>query len=455
MEVLISMSEINYVSGRMDNIPISRLHYKMLWLIGLGIFLDGFDVYLSGGVLGVLLKSGWSTINLNATFISVTFVGLLIGSLLTGFVGDSMGRKFAYQLNLLIFGLASLVAAVSPNMIFLIVCRGIMGIGLGAEVVTGYALLAEFVPSKTRGKWVSMLSLITNVSAPASALLGYLIIPRLGWRWMFVIVGVLSLIVWFLRRTMPESPRWYESKGMIEKAEEVIEMFEKKAEDETGIHVSRPVLDMNSKSKLQSKKSARFSDLFKGNILPRTVVGCMILIAINTLIYTFVTWAPTLFLRNGINVSKSLGYTTIMMVGAPLGALVGGFIVDRCGRKWCLIIFMILAGVLGYAYAVQQTMWLILVIGFFLTIMIYILLTLGLAVYVPELFPTEIRLRGTGFSNAIGRLATIFTPYGVAWLINNYSVKLVFISLDVLLLVVALIIFIFGVETKQKSLDQI
>jgi putative MFS transporter len=144
-----------------------------------------------------------------------------------------------------------------------------------------------------------------------------------------------------------------------------------------------------------------------------------------------------------------------MMVGAPLGALVGGFIVDRCGRKWCLIIFMILAGVLGYAYAVQQTMWLILVIGFFLTIMIYILLTLGLAVYVPELFPTEIRLRGTGFSNAIGRLATIFTPYGVAWLINNYSVKLVFISLDVLLLVVALIIFIFGVETKQKSLDQI
>jgi MFS transporter, putative metabolite:H+ symporter len=189
------MSEVNYISEKMDYVPISKMHYKILWLIGLGIFLDGFDVYLAGGVLGSLLKSNWSTMSLNATFISVTFIGLLIGSLLTGFLGDHFGRKFSYQLNLLIFGGASLVASFSPNMIFLIACRGIMGIGLGAEIVTGYALLAEFVPSKTRGKWVSMLSLITNVSTPAAAFLGYLIIPRFGWRWMFVFVGVFSLIV--------------------------------------------------------------------------------------------------------------------------------------------------------------------------------------------------------------------------------------------------------------------
>ncbi|MFC0903364.1 MFS transporter [Clostridium sp. MT-14] len=445
------MEEVNYISEKMDYVPISKLHYKILWLIGLGIFLDGFDVYLAGGVLGVLLKSGWSSISLNAAFISVTFLGLLIGSLITGFLGDSFGRKFSYQLNLLIFGGASLVAAFSPNMIFLIVCRGIMGIGLGAEIVTGYALLAEFVPSKTRGKWMSMLSLITNVSTPAAAFLGYLIIPRFGWRWMFVFVGVFSVIVWYMRKSMPESPRWYESKGMEEDAQHVVNIFYHEAEKEADNSIAQP----NVIRKEHDKESGKFSDLFSKNMISRTIVGCVVLIAINTLIYTFVSWAPTFFLRKGINVSKSLGYTTIMMIGAPLGALIGSFIVDKLGRKWCLTIFMLAAGALGYAYASQNTMTVILTMGFFLTVIIYILLTLGLAIYVPELFPTDIRLRGSGFCNAVGRLATIFSPYGVAWILKNYDTRTVFIVLGCILVVVAFIIAVLGVETKQKSLDEI
>ncbi|KAA8675078.1 MFS transporter [Clostridium sp. HV4-5-A1G] len=445
------MEEVNYISEKMDYVPISKLHYKILWLIGLGIFLDGFDVYLAGGVLGVLLKSGWSSISLNAVFISVTFLGLLIGSLITGFLGDSFGRKFSYQLNLLIFGGASLVAAFSPNMIFLIACRGIMGIGLGAEIVTGYALLAEFVPSKTRGKWVSMLSLITNVSTPAAAFLGYLIIPRFGWRWMFVFVGVFSVIVWYMRKSMPESPRWYESKGMEEDAQHVVNIFYHEAEKEADNSIAQP----NVIRKEHNKESGKFSDLFSKNMISRTIVGCVVLIAINTLIYTFVSWAPTFFLRKGINVSKSLGYTTIMMIGAPLGALIGSFIVDKLGRKWCLTVFMLAAGAIGYAYASQNTMTVILTMGFFLTVIIYILLTLGLAIYVPELFPTDIRLRGSGFCNAVGRLATIFSPYGVAWILKNYDTRTVFIVLGCILVVVAFIIAVLGVETKQKSLDEI
>lgn len=447
----IFMESVSYISEKMDYVPVSKLHYKMLWLIGLGIFLDGFDVYLAGGVLGVLLKSGWSTIGLNAIFISVTFLGLLIGSLLTGFLGDRLGRKFSYQLNLLIFGGASLIASFSPNMTFLIACRGIMGIGLGAEIVTGYALLAEFVPSKTRGKWVSMLSLITNCSTPAAAFLGYIIIPRFGWRWMFVFVGVFSLIVWYLRKSMPESPRWYESKGMEKEAQDVVNIFYNEATAERGSSISQPSVIKKS----ENKDEGKFSDLFRKNMLSRTVVGCVVLIAINTLIYTFVSWAPTFFLRKGINVSKSLGYTTIMMVGAPLGALIGSFIVDKFGRKWCLTIFMLAAGALGYAYASQNVMWMILTIGFFLTIIIYVLLTLGLAIYVPELFPTNVRMRGSGFCNAIGRLATIFSPYGVAWILKHYDTKIVFAALGIILIIVAFIIATLGVETKQKSLDEI
>lgn len=379
------------------------------------------------------------------------FFRLLIGSLLTGFLGDSFGRKFSYQLNLLIFGGASLVAAFSPNMIFLIACRGIMGIGLGAEIVTGYALLGEFVPSKTRGKWVSMLSLITNCSTPAAAFLGYIIIPRFGWRWMFVFVGVFSIIVWYLRKSMPESPRWYESKGMEKDAQDVVDIFYSAAEEESRNSISQPSVIKKEKHRDEGK----FTDLFSKNMISRTIVGCVVLIAINTLIYTFVSWAPTFFLRKGINISKSLGYTTIMMIGAPLGALIGSFIVDKFGRKWCLTVFMLAAGALGYAYASQNAMGIILTMGFFLTVIIYILLTLGLAIYVPELFPTNIRMRGSGFCNAIGRLATIFSPYGVAWILKSYDTKVVFITLGFILIIVAFIIATLGVETKQKSLDEI
>ncbi|MBN4679051.1 MFS transporter, partial [Pandoraea nosoerga] len=106
-----------------------------LALIGAGMFLDAFDLYLAGGVLGAVLKDGWSTLELNAAFVSATFVGMTIGAWLSGILGDRFGRRFSYQMNLAIFGLASIAAAFAPNMMVLIVLRFIIGIGLGAEIV--------------------------------------------------------------------------------------------------------------------------------------------------------------------------------------------------------------------------------------------------------------------------------------------------------------------------------
>lgn len=450
---LIKMTSANNISERMDRLPTSKVHYRLLWLVGLGMFLDSFDIYLAGGVLGALVKSGWSNINLNATFISATFMGLLIGALMAGFIGDSKGRKFAYQVNLLIFGLAALASAVAPNMTVLIIFRGIMGIGLGAEIVVGYALIGEFAPAKTRGKWVSLLSLITNSAVPISALLGFLIIPNIGWRYMFVLVGIFALVVWFLRRNMPESPRWYVSKGMYKEADEVVTQFELEIEKEKGIKLEQ--IEVSNVVEKVNEKKTSFSDLFKGKMVTRTLIACMILIAINALVYSFTAWVPTLFLQSGINVSKSLQFTMIMMFGAPVGACIGIIIADRVGRKWSIVGLLVGAGILGYVYSLQTVMPIIISVGFLLTVVIYILVALGLALYVPELFPTEIRFRGTGFSNAIGRLSTIFSPYLVAWLILTQGVKSVFIVLGVVVAFVALIVAIFGVETKQKSLDEI
>jgi putative MFS transporter len=102
--------------ARLDRLPISSFHRRIMWLIGIGMFFDGFDIYVAASVLGATLRSGFSTMGQNAQFVSVTFLGMMLGSFLTGFLGDRYGRRFTYQANLAIFGLASIAAAFAPSM---------------------------------------------------------------------------------------------------------------------------------------------------------------------------------------------------------------------------------------------------------------------------------------------------------------------------------------------------
>ena len=160
--------------ARLDRLPISSFHYRIFWLVGAGMFFDGYDLYVAGGVLASLIQTKFSTLPQNLQFISLTFVGMTVGSLITGFVGDRYGRRFTYQINLLIFGLASLAAAFAQDMPQLIICRFVQGLGLGAEIVVGYSTMTEFVPPQTRGRWLSMMAFIVVAGFPATALLGYL-----------------------------------------------------------------------------------------------------------------------------------------------------------------------------------------------------------------------------------------------------------------------------------------
>jgi putative MFS transporter len=154
---------------------------------------------------------------------------MTIGALVTGFLGDRYGRRFTYQINLLIFGLASLAAAFAPDMTTLIWLRFLMGLGLGAEIVVGYATLAEFVPPKSRGRCLSFMAVLVVSGLPITALLGFLIIPNYGWRPMFAIAGIGALIVWYLRKGLPESPRWLEARGRAGEAEALMRAIEQEA----------------------------------------------------------------------------------------------------------------------------------------------------------------------------------------------------------------------------------
>src|ERR1700747_1051844 len=103
------------VGARLDRLPLTRLHRKVFYLVGVGMFFEGFDIYIAASVLGATYKTGFSTLAENGLFISITFVGMTLGALLTGFLGDRYGRRFTYQVNLLIFGVASLAVACAPD----------------------------------------------------------------------------------------------------------------------------------------------------------------------------------------------------------------------------------------------------------------------------------------------------------------------------------------------------
>ena len=412
------------------------------------MFFDGFDIYVAGAVLGATLKSGFSTMGQNAEFVSVTFLGMMLGAFFTGFLGDRYGRRFTYQANLAIFGLASIAAAFSPSMLVLILLRFVMGVGLGAENVVGYATMTEFVPPQARGKWLGIVSVFVVSGLPVTGLLGTILIPHFGWRIMFVLGGLGAMVVWYLRKALPESPRWLESVGRTEEADAILRAIER----EVSIHHTPLPEPVPAVSKIHSRE---LGSLLNPVLLPRMIVGATTLIAVNTLIFGFVTWLPTFFVQEGLSIASSLSYSLIISLGAPLGTALGAFTADSWGRRPTIIGASLLTIFIGSVYPFVKDPAVLLIVGFLLMIPIYVLVAVLFAIYIPELFPTEVRMRAAGICNTFGRGATILTPFIVVALFRSYRVKGALGFLIALLIVQIFVVLRYGVEPKKRRLEEI
>jgi len=435
--------------GRLDRLPVGPFHYRIMWLIGAGMFLDGFDIYVAGTVLGATLHSGFSTLAQNAIFVSVTFVGMMIGAVGTGFLGDRYGRRFTYQMNLLLFGAASLAAAFAPNMTVLILLRLLIGIGLGAENVVGYSTMTEFVPAASRGRWLGLMAVFVVTGLPIASLVGWLIIPLLGWRAMFVIGGLGALVIWYMRKKLPESPRWLESVGRNDEAEALMVEIEAEAAR------TAPLPPVTATATVVAAPKAGMAELFSGVLLSRLLVGCICLIVINTLLYGFITWLPTFFIKQGLSVASSFGYSLIMGLGAPIGSAIGALTADAWGRKPTIIGASAMAVVMGLIYPNVSDPAFLLPVGFLLTVPIYVLVALLFAIYTPELFPTEIRLRASGICQSVGRGATIVTPFIVVWLFTNHGIAGVMALMVGLLILQIIVVALFGIEPRNRRLEDL
>ena len=434
--------------ARLDRLPISSFHYRIFWLVGAGMFFDGYDLYVAASVLASTTQTKFSTLPQNLQFISLTFVGMTIGSFVTGFVGDKYGRRFTYQINLLIFGLASFAAAFAQDMNQLIACRFVQGLGLGAEIVVGYSTLTEFVPPQSRGRWLSFMAFLVVAGFPVTAILGFLIIPTWGWRPMFIIAGIGSLIVWYLRKNLPESPRWLEAQGRTAEAEALMESIEKEVQATSG--------PLPAPRSAVATPQLTVASIFKPPILQRLLVGCWVLITINTLIFGFVIFLPQFFLRQGLTITNSLGYTVVLAAASLVGCAFGAVLSDYIGRRWSIIGASFLTIAAGWVYShfnAASDPVIVLSVGAILIVAIYIQTAILFGVYTPELFPTEIRLRANGICNTLGRGATVVSPFVVGYLMVNYQLPGVVWLMIGLVVIQIIAVYFWGVEPARRSLE--
>lgn len=448
------MEQYDHIGARLDRLPLSKFHFRIFGIVSFSLLFTGFLSYSGNVVLAELVSIGWSNNYLNAAFTSALMFGYFIGSLMGGFIGDYLGRRKAFRMNLLIVGISATAASFVPDMYWLIFFRCLMGIGMGALIMVGYASFTEFIPAMVRGKWSARLSFVGNWAPMLSAAIGVVVIVLLSWRLMFFLGGAAMLLAWYLsEKYFLESPRWLAGKGQQNTAEELLLNIESQIEIEKSISL-QPYTHRQTQYK-SGGESCSFWLLFKGQMLRRTLVAITVLIAMNISLYTITVWIPTIFVNSGFDVTKSIFMTAIMMIGAPIGIFIAAMIIDRFPRRLFGSSLLIIIAILGYFYSIQTEEWAILSYGLLMIFFLYMYVCFSSAVYVPELWPTHLRLRGSGFVNAVGRIVAVFTPYGIAILLTQHGAITVFIVLGIMLVICALILFFFGIETRMVSLEEI
>lgn len=454
-------SNVN-IGARLDRLPQSKWHIKM-WLVTAFALLVCWSNGIAGSVQNILLnevhwlESGSFLLSMWATTYTA---GQLLGALIGGPIGDKIGRKKSILLYEVIHIIAMLGGAFSPNIYVLYVFRLLQGIGLGALLVVLFAGFTEYVPGRNRGTWSSRTSFIGNWAHPICNGIALLIVATgvssaMNWRIQFMIPSILSIIACVLIQVkFPESPRWLESQGRYDEADAIMTKIEKEIEKSTG----KPLPPIEVKEAKPVKKLP-YSALFKGKLLRRTIVGSLVLIGMNTIQYTLMTWMPSMLSSLGYDTSDSQFMTMFGLFGAPFGIFIASLIMDKMPRRVMGVTLLVLMAALGVAtglLAGSLGMTGLIVMTFLLNTVIYMYVCYASAVYVPEMWPTSAKLSGSGFCNAIGRVSNIFFPFLVtAVAASNLGAGGVFILISVVAVIIAVSIIFLGIETRGESVEDI
>jgi MFS transporter, putative metabolite:H+ symporter len=395
-------------SERLDRLPFTPLHRRILVIAGAGWAMDAMDVGLISFIMAALAKQWTLGAGTVAWIGSVGFVGMAIGATLGGSVADRVGRRFVFAATLLVYGVATGAAALSWSVASLLVFRFLIGFGLGAELPVASTLVSEFAPARIRGRVVVLLEAFWAFGWILAALIGAYVIPRSenGWRWAFALGALPALYSGVVRRTMPESVRFLEQKGRADEAEAVVRRFEAAA------GVASP--ERTAEAPIPAAPASRvgLGELWRGALRRRTLALWLVWFGINFAYYGAFIWIPTLLTQRGFSLVKSFEYTLVITLAQLPGYAVSAWLIEKWGRRPTLAAFLAGSAASAVLFAMADSRDAILVAGCLLSFF-----NLGAwgAVYAatPEVYPTAVRATGAGWAAGFGRIASILAPLSV------------------------------------------
>ncbi|HVR88571.1 MAG TPA: MFS transporter [Candidatus Limnocylindria bacterium] len=434
--------------ARLDRVPLNRFHWRLLVAAGLGWMFDAMDVIL----IAFLLTPIRTEFGLDATrtgFVaSAGFVGMFLGAAIAGRLADRVGRKTVFQATLVLFSFGALLSAAAPSFETLLLARVIAGLGLGGELPVASTLVSEYAPRASRGRFVVLLESFWAYGTILAGVVALVVLPQFGWRGAFVVGALPALYVAYLRRALPESPRFLAEHGRAAEADAVVRRVEREGGGAL-ITVTKPVAPERSIG-----DSPAIGALFAPRYLRRTVMLWILWFGITLTYYGIFTFLPSLLAGRGLSVVRSNEFFFLSTLAQVPGYFSAAWLVERVGRRPTLVAYLIGSAVSAYLFGTSGTGT-----DAFIYAALLSFFNLGAwgVVYTlsPELYPTALRATGAGTAAAVGRIGGTIGPFLTPVLLASLGQSGVFGLFMGLLLLTALAVGLLGEETRGRSLEEI
>ena len=449
------------LAGRIDALPSSAGLWRFITLLALGGFFELYDLfetgYISSGLLaaGLFHTGGAGVFGFSdqAAFASATFLGLFIGASLLAPYADRFGRRLTFMCALLWYGLFSLLMAFQQSAEMIILFRLLVGIGLGVELVTIDTYLSEWVPSHLRSRAFAFAFFVQFLSVPTVALMSWWLVPQTllsleGWRWVVIAGAVCSLVIWLIRKNLPESARWLAQQGRHQQAHQVLSTMEQRC----GLTPGAPFPPDDAAAQLP--KRGRFREIWSPAYRQRTLM----LVVMNFFqaigFFGFGNWLPALLSGSGTTVTHSLLYAFFITLAYPLGSLISSRYADKLENKWQIVLSSLMTVVFGTLFAFQTQPLMLIACGFLIT-WSNAWLTFSYHAYQTEIFPTHIRARAVGFCYSFSRLSTVFSSILIGVILQYAGTPGVIAFIVLSMLIVMLSVGVYGPKTRGIDLENI
>lgn len=438
------------IAARIDRLPISTMHRRLLWIVAIPLFFDISDIFTFSNAAPILRQLWHLTKQDIALATSAGFLGMAIGGAFGGIIADRIGRVRAMMLFTAVFSLFSLATGFATDLTQLVFLRFATGLGIASATVAVITYIAEMYPAKVRGRWQSWAMVITLTGISITSFVARIVIPLgdNGWRWIFV-WGALGLPFIWLALSMNESPRWLARKGRYDDAEASLRRIEAAVAATAG-----PLPEPKPQAVSLPAANLGWSALFSPLYIKATLSLCGIWFFQTIGFYGFMSWVPTLLADHGFKIAQSLTFVTLINAGALPGALFAVFLSDRVERKYSIVGVALAIGVFGLIYGLTFTPVMIVVFGFLAATMMDTFSALAFA-YTPEQYPTDVRNSGTGLAYGVGRLANVINPFIIAWVSDDFGYPYVFAYIAGAWVITAAIALAFGAKTTGRSLEAI